>query len=675
MPGLNDANMAHTPTKIADGAGDEPKKRRLEPLDLDAGAAKKPSVNLDAGAARKTQTLNLDAGASRKPELKLDAGTAKPPAKPPAPPAAGPVGRGDSRMPPVSQLRGRPLGRILIKMGKLTRTQVGEALEVQKKEPAPIGKILVQLGYVTEAEVQLALAAKVGMEPIELSRFDIPKEIISLVPAQVAQTYKIIPIDWEPTNKLLTIVLDNPNNFQATDDLKTLMGFQIKACISTPDDVAAAMARYYPENAIESIGDLINEIAGDDDLSRFEGRGESIDLDELKELADSNPVKKLLNLVLLQAIKDKASDIHFEPFEDEYKMRYRIDGVLYEMVPPPRHIAMAIASRIKVMANLDIAERRMPQDGRIELVVSGNPVDLRISVLPTMFGESVVMRVLDRSNISLSLDRVGMRDDELSIFRQLIHKPNGIIINTGPTGSGKTTTLYSALNELNTIDTKILTAEDPVEYDIDGLVQCQINSEIGLTFARCLRSFLRQDPDVILVGEVRDLETAQISVQASLTGHLVFTTLHTNDAPSAIARLVDLGLEPFLLTATLEAVVAQRLVRRICENCKDEFHPTEEMLMELELRPEDVHGKVFMYGRGCDYCNNTGYKGRMGLFELMIMSDDLRDLIMKHASTNILRAAARKRGMRTLRENGQMGIYEGNTTIEEVVRETIVEEH
>jgi type IV pilus assembly protein PilB len=335
---------------------------------------------------------------------------------------------------------------------------------------------------------------------------------------------------------------------------------------------------------------------------------------------------------------------------------------------------MAIASRIKVMANLNIAERRLPQDGRIELIVAGNPVDLRISVLPTMFGESVVMRVLDRGNVSLDLNRIGMRDDDLSTFRQLIRKPNGILINTGPTGSGKTTTLYSALRELNSVETKILTAEDPVEYDIDGLVQCQINADIGLTFAKCLRSFLRQDPDIILVGEIRDLETAQIAVQASLTGHLVFTTLHTNDAPSAIARLVDLGMEPFLLTATVEAIIAQRLVRRICENCKDEFHPTEEMLMELELRPEDVEGRTFMYGRGCDYCNNTGYKGRLGLFETMAMNDELRELIMKNASTNVLRNVSRKRGMRTLREVGELAIFEGHTTLEEVVRETIVEE-
>lgn len=609
----------------------------------------------------------------RKPPAAAGGGTEKPPVKPPAQPPERPRGPG-GRMPPIGQLRGRTLGRILIKMGKLTRTQVGEALNIQKKNPGPIGQILVELGYVEEADVQVALAAQVGMEPVDLSKMDVPKEVQALVPAKVAHTYRIVPIDYEPSTKTLSIAMDNPANFQATDDLKTLMGLAIRPYLSNPDDIATALNKYYPEDQAESISDLINELADDEDLARFEGRNESIDLEELKELAESNPVKKLLNLVLLQAIRDKASDIHFEPFEDEYKIRYRIDGVLYEMVPPPRHIAVAIASRIKVMANLNIAERRMPQDGRIELAVGGNPVDLRVAVLPTMFGESVVMRVLDRSNVKLDLGRIGLRDDDMNVFRQLIAKPNGIIINTGPTGSGKTTTLYAALQSLNDIETKILTAEDPVEYDIDGLCQCQINADIGLTFHRCLRSFLRQDPDVILVGEIRDLETAKIAVEASLTGHLVFTTLHTNDAPSAVARLMDLGLEPFLLTATLEAVVAQRLVRRICENCKAEFHPTEEMLMELDLKPEDVRGKAFMYGKGCDNCNNTGYRGRLGLFEMMLVNDDLRDLIMKHGSTNVLRNASRKLGMRTLRESGLLAIFEGITSIEEVVKETIMEE-
>jgi type IV pilus assembly protein PilB len=355
-------------------------------------------------------------------------------------------------------------------------------------------------------------------------------------------------------------------------------------------------------------------------------------------------------------------------------MRYRIDGLLYEMLPPPKSIALAIASRIKVMANLDIAERRKPQDGRIQLVVNAQPVDLRISVLPTTFGESVVMRVLDRSNVSLDLERLGMRDDDLRIFRTLINRPNGIIIVTGPTGSGKTTTLYSALNELNDVSVKILTSEDPVEYDIDGVVQVQVHEAIGLTFARCLRHFLRQDPDIILVGEVRDIETAEIAVQSSLTGHLVFSTLHTNDAPSSIARLLDLGLEPFLVTATLEAICAQRLVRMICLRCKEEFSPTEDMLMELNLTPEKVAGRRFYHGTGCEYCRGTGYSGRVAIYEIMLIDDAIRELIMSRASTNALREAARKRGMRTLRESGLLGIYDGSTTIEEVVAQTIYEE-
>jgi len=355
-------------------------------------------------------------------------------------------------------------------------------------------------------------------------------------------------------------------------------------------------------------------------------------------------------------------------------MRYRIDGVLYEMMPPPAHIAPAISSRIKVMANLDIAERRMPQDGRIELNVNNQPIDLRVSVLPTMFGESVVMRVLDRGNVNLDLDKLGIREDDLVQVRQLIKRPNGVVIVTGPTGSGKTTTLYSALRELNDPSSKLITAEDPVEYDIDGIVQCQIKAEIELTFARILRAMLRQDPDIILVGEIRDQETAKIAVEAALTGHLVFSTLHTNDAPSSIARLLDLGLEPFLVTASIEGVVAQRLVRKICLNCKTEYQPTEEQLMELELRPEDVEGRVFYYGKGCDQCNNTGYRGRQGLYEIMTFDDEMRDLVIQHASTQVLRLESKKRGMRTLRQCGLMSIYDGVTTIEEVVRETIVEE-
>ncbi|MCK4960416.1 MAG: Flp pilus assembly complex ATPase component TadA [Planctomycetes bacterium] len=572
-------------------------------------------------------------------------------------------------------MKGRALGRILIKMGVLTRDKVHECLKIQRQRggKVKIGQIFVELGLVSETDLRMALAGQRGMEYVDLGGTEISSEVIEQVPAQMARTYRIIPLEHDKMRNRLTVALDSPDNFRATDDLSTLMGFKVDAKVADEDAIAEALQKYYPEED-SGMSELIGELEGDSVLTEFQGRDQSIDLEDLKELAESNPVKKLLNLVLLQAIRDKASDVHFEPFEEEYKMRYRIDGVLYEMVPPPKHIAVALSSRIKVMADLDIAERRLPQDGRIPLVVGGNPIDLRVSVLPTMFGESVVLRILDRTQVDLKLDMLGLREREGEMVAELIHKPNGIVIVTGPTGCGKTTTLYSALKELNTVETKIITTENPVEYDIDGLIQVQMLPEIGLTFAKCLRSILRQDPDVVMVGEIRDLETAEIAIQASLTGHLVFTTLHTTDAPSTIARLVDLGLETFLVTATLEGIIAQRLIRKICKSCKRPFEPTEEMLMELGLMPEDVGNKKFFYGRGCDQCNNTGYKGRVGIFEIMVLNDDLRDLIMNRASTNVLRAAARKGGMRLLRENALSCIYDGLTTIEEVVRETIAVE-
>ncbi|MFP4143643.1 MAG: GspE/PulE family protein [Phycisphaeraceae bacterium] len=573
----------------------------------------------------------------------------------------------------MKDLRGRRLGRILNRMGKATRDQVQEALALQQKRRGTLGQLLVELGYVTQDDVNLALAAQSGMEVVDLEDYDISEDTIRLLPAETAQAYQVLPIAYEEASKTLTVALKNADNFRALDDLRLLMGFNVNAVVAPAEQVEKRIQTYYGEDE-ESLSSLVAELSSSSDLEALEDRGESIDLEELVEAADDNKVKRLLNLVLLQAIKDKASDIHFEPFEDEFKMRYRIDGVLYEMIPPPRHLAMPIVSRIKVMADLNIAERRLPQDGRIELVVNNQPVDLRISVLPTMFGESVVMRVLDRSNVSLDVDRLGMRHDDIDEFRQLINKPNGIVIVTGPTGSGKTTTLYAALHELNRPEDKILTVEDPVEYDMDGLVQVQVNPDVGLTFAAALRSFLRQDPDTILVGETRDLETAQIAVQASLTGHLVFTTLHTNDAPSTIARLVDLGLETFLVTATLEGIIGQRLVRKICPRCKEAYTPSEEELLQLSLSPEDLDGRELYRGRGCDYCNQSGYRGRMAIFEIMVLDDEMRELIMQNASTQVLRSEARKRGMRTLRQAGLLAIYDGLTTIDEVVRETMTEE-
>lgn len=577
-----------------------------------------------------------------------------------------------------SELKGRRFGRVLVKLGKLNRDQVQEALAIQraqkeKGDRTKIGEILKALGYIDDMDILRAVAGQAGIEMIDLDPEKIDDALVEQLPAETARTYQIVPVSFDKGSKTLTIAMKSPDNYRAVDDVRLLMGFNVTAVVADPKSIDAVIERIYASGG-SSMLDMMSQMEDSETLAALEGRGDSVDLEQVAMAADDNKVIRLLNLVLLQAIKDKASDIHFEPFEEEFKMRYRIDGVLYEMVPPPPHLALPIVSRIKVMANLDIAERRLPQDGRIELTVNQLPIDLRVSVLPTMFGESVVMRVLDRSNVQLSLDKVGFRDDELERMRDLIRKPNGVVLITGPTGSGKTTTLYAALSELNEPETKILTAEDPVEYDIDGLIQCQVNPEQELSFARLLRSFLRQDPDTILVGEIRDLETAQIAIQASLTGHLVFSTLHTNDAPSTILRMVDLGVETFLITATVEAIVAQRLVRRICDKCKVEYEPSEAELMELELRPSDVSGRTFFRGDGCDNCNGTGYKGRLALFEMMVLDDALRELVINQTSTAGLRAECRRRGMRTLRETGLLSIYDGRTTIDEVVRETIAEE-
>ncbi len=574
----------------------------------------------------------------------------------------------------VSELKGRKIGRVLTKLGVVTREQVHEALQIQKgrTQKVLLGALLVELGYCTKQAVDRALAGQAGMEFVDLSKITIPEETIAAIPSENARAYQVVPIKWDPVRKHLKVAIKDPTKFQAVDDLRLLLGAKVEAVVAAGEAIDALIAKHYSKE--ESITDVVGALAGNEKLKNLGGMSDqSIDLDAVLEAADDNQVIRLLNLVLLQAIKDRASDIHFEPFENEFKMRYRIDGVLYEMVPPPKHLGPAITSRVKVMANLDIAERRLPQDGRIELTVGGNPVDLRVAILPTIYGESCVMRVLDRGNVELSLDRVGFRPDDLETFHALIEKPNGIVIVTGPTGSGKTTTLYAALAELNDIETKILTAEDPVEYDIDGLCQVQVNNDAGLTFAKALRSFLRQDPDVILVGEIRDLETAQIAVQASLTGHLVLSTLHTNDAPSSIIRLVDLGIEPFLLTATLEGIVAQRLVRTLNQQTKEAYVPTAQELMELNLTPADVKGRQF-FRPGSASGVGGGYKGRMALFEIMRMDDELREMVMKEASTAVLRTVSRRKGMRSLRECGLLAIYEGMTTIDEVVRETLAEE-
>lgn len=568
----------------------------------------------------------------------------------------------------------RKLGQILVDLGYLSEDQLWDVLEEQKQSPGEVvGRVAIRLGLVTDAQVGEALAEQWGMQVVNLPETNIPPKVLELVPETMASIYKIMPISLK--NDVLTVAMADPQNVGALDDLRNFLGYDVRGAVSNEIHIQQAIERYYADKQ-ESIEEVIGNLESDEFAEQHgDGKGTvgAYDLASVEEMAEAAPIRKLLNMVMLLAIKDQASDIHFEPFEDEFKIRVRADGVLYEMVPPPRHLANAIVTRIKVMSNLDIAERRLPQDGRIELNVGGNSVDLRVSVLPTLFGEAVVMRVLDRTVVQLDLNKVGMDPNTLSRFRAIIHRPNGIVLVTGPTGSGKTTTLYSALNELNDISTKIITTEDPIEYDIDGLIQVPINPDIEVTFATVLRAILRHDPDQILIGEIRDYETAEIAIQSALTGHLVFSTLHTNDAPSAVTRLRDMGVQPFLITATVEAILAQRLVRRICVECRTQFEPSDELLMELQLPIAQARKYKFYYGRGCQRCNNTGYKGRCGIYELLDVNDDIRDIISSNGTVDEMRDVARSQGMTTLREAGLKLIFDGATTIDEVVRETVVE--
>lgn len=568
----------------------------------------------------------------------------------------------------------RRLGQILVDMGFITDDQLEMLLDEQRRQPGEkIGKIAEDNGLITDEQLCQALAEQLGMQVINLDDFVLTDEVKAQITDTMALMYRVIPIRRE--DNVLTIATAEPQNLTIQDELRTFLGLDIRVLVASERAINKVLEKVYDAGG-DSVERLVRELEGDEDFRKaaeaMEKSG-AFDITGAEALAESAPVRKLLNMILLLAIKDHASDVHLEPFEDEFRIRIKADGVLFEMVPPPRHLANAIVTRIKVMANLDIAERRLPQDGRIELTVGGHPVDLRVSVLPTMFGESVVMRVLDRSVVSLDLNKVGMNAETMKTFRDVISKPNGIVLVTGPTGSGKTTTLYSALNDLNSIEDKLMTTEDPVEYEMDGIIQIPIDSEIGVTFAACLRSILRQDPDIILVGEIRDTETAEIAVQASLTGHLVFSTLHTNDAPGSITRLKDMGVPTFLITATVEAILAQRLVRRICSNCREEVPPQDDLLIDLGMTRETLGGKKFYRGKGCEICHNTGYKGRVGLFELMIMNDELRELVMINASTDRLRTVAQGYGMVTLREAGINFIHDGTTTAEEIVRETIVD--
>ena len=556
----------------------------------------------------------------------------------------------------------RLIGQILKDLGVAHEGAIQEALAIQQERSGRIGEILISLGHITKQDLARALATQAGMPFLDLAKQPPTPEALQRVDAMTARAFGVLPLAVQGGE--LLVALADPMNASVLTDLEFTSGLKVKGAGADEDAVRAAIDRHYQEDAQKAKDQLKNLVA------EFRQQAGKLDLEDKKAMASAAPVVKLLNYILYQAIRDKASDIHLEPFETDFKIRYRVDGVLYELEAPPPHLAVALIARVKVMADLDIAETRLPQDGRIELTVGARPVDLRVSTLPTMDGESTVMRILDRSVVSLSLDNLGFYNEEKAAIRHLIDLPHGIVLVTGPTGSGKTTTLYAMLNEVNKEDIKIITVEDPVEYDLEGIVQIPVNEEIGVTYASVLRTILRQDPDLILVGEIRDRETAQTAIEASLTGHLVFSTLHTNDAPSAITRMIDIGIEPFLLTATVQAILAQRLVRKICTQCRVFYEPADDLLRELGLRADEVVGKKFAQGRGCESCNFTGFRGRMALPEVLQLDDRMRGLILDSGSTSALSEAALEAGMRTLRQAGLRAIYDGHTTVEEVLRET-----
>jgi type IV pilus assembly protein PilB len=568
----------------------------------------------------------------------------------------------------MSDVVSNPLLSLIKDRSLIDDLQLEEVLQEHTRSGKPVMQVLQDFGLLDIDTILQIMADHLGTEIVDLRDREVSPEAVKAVPATAARMHQCMPV--ELFGSTLQIALADPLNPSVVDELAFVVGKELQPVVADPSQIEKAINKHYGQES-DSVADILKELGADKDIAQEVSEASvSSDAHDLADLANETPIIRFVNLVLYQAVQDRASDIHFEPFEDEFKIRYRVDGALYEMTPPPKHLALPVTSRLKVMANLDISERRLPQDGRIAINLAGRQIDLRVSTLPTQFGESVVLRVLDRSAVRLEIEALGLPKLIYDYLSQAVQQPNGIFIVTGPTGSGKTTTLYSALRRINTIDSKLLTAEDPVEYDIEGIMQVAINEGVGLTFGKALRSFLRQDPDVIMVGEIRDLETSQIAIQASLTGHLVLSTLHTNDAPGAVTRLVDMGVEPFLISSTLMAVLAQRLVRTICKKCRTPFEPTENQLTLLNLSPHDIGDKVFYYGRGCAACNDTGYRGRKGIFELLVMNEPLRALVNERAPTVVIRQKAVELGMVTLREDGLRSIFDGETTIEEVVKYT-----
>jgi len=552
---------------------------------------------------------------------------------------------------------------ILIAEQVCSAEQLIEVEEEHNRSGKSFQEVIVDFDLITEAELLNVIAQNLGTDVVDLSMIELSHNIVEMIDPHTARMNNVVPVSYDGFT--LTLASANPLNYQAADELRFILNMDVHIVVASSGQVLGALEKYYPESS-----DAIHGALLDMNLEEREGEDEVYDINSLENAANEAPIVRFVDVVLYQAIKDKASDVHFEPFENEFKIRYRIDGALYEMAPPPKNLATPVISRIKIMSGLNISETRLPQDGRIQLKIAGKPVDLRVSTLPTAYGESVVLRILDRSVVTLKLDTLGIADDVMDHLNELIHRPNGIFVVTGPTGSGKSTTLYSCLGEVNKVDDKLLTAEDPVEYDIEGIIQVPINEAVGMTFAKALKAFLRQDPDRIMLGEIRDVETAKMSIEASLTGHFVYSTLHTNDAAGAVTRLIDMGIEPFLISSSLVAVLGQRLIRKVCPSCKTGFVPTDDDLDSLDLERKDIGDNQFFYGQGCTECNETGYKGRKAINELLIVDGAIKELILEKAPTIVIREKARELGMRTIREDGVRSILAGETTMEEVIKYT-----
>ena len=567
------------------------------------------------------------------------------------------------------------LGELLTKASLITQDQLKDALKLQKETGGKLGETLIKLGFVSEEDITECLSQQFGVPSISLVHFEIDSSVIKLIPADVARKYNILPVN--KTGATITIAMADPTNVFAMDDIKFMTGYNVEPVVASELGIKAAIDNYYGTTSSLELKRVMEDLQQSEsaDLEVLEEE-EDMDIGALVDSAEEAPVVKLVNLILTDAIKRGASDIHIEPYEKEFRVRFRIDGTLYEIMNPPLKLKDAITSRMKILAKLDISEKRLPQDGRIKLKMKLNDknkeLDFRVSVLPTLFGEKIVMRLLDKDNLRLDMTKLGFEPESLVRFEEAIFKPWGMVLVTGPTGSGKTNTLYSALSKVNSPEVNIMTAEDPVEFNLPGINQVQMKESIGLNFAATLRSFLRQDPNIILVGEIRDFETAEIAIKAALTGHLVLSTLHTNDAPSTINRLMNMGIEPFLVATSVQLIAAQRLVRRVCSNCKEPVEMTPQALMDVGYKKDEVGTFTVYKGRGCDKCNSTGYKGRVGLIEVMAIDDTIRELILSGGTAIDIKRRAAENGMISLRRSGLIKIKDGTTSIEEVVRETIL---